>query len=87
MLTDAMSGRKARSIRTRLIDELSRQNLRPLPFPAQYSLTLPFEATGDKDFLELFAGQSVALTREMPAADLVRTLVEETTASLGSHLP
>ena len=87
VLTDAMSGRKARSIRTRLIDELSRQNLRPLPFPAQYSLTLPFEATGDKDFLELFAGQSVALTREMPAADLVRTLVEETTASLGSHLP
>ena len=86
ILTDLMSGRKARSIKTRLIEELSRQNLEPLPFPAQYSLTLPFEETGDKDFMELFAGQSVALTREMSAADLVQTLAEETTSCLESRL-
>jgi len=86
ILTDLMSGRKARSIKTRLIEELSRQNLKPLPFPAQYSLTLPFEETGDKGFLELFAGQSVALTREMSASELVHTLVEETTRSLKSNM-
>ena len=86
LVTDMMSGRKARSIKTRLIEELTRQNLKPLPFPAQYSLTLPFEKTGDSDFMELFAGQSVALTREMPASDLVRTLAEETNACLESHL-
>ncbi len=85
LLTDVMSGRKARSIKTRLVDELSKQNLKPLPFPAQYSLTLPFEETGDADYMELFAGQSVALTREMPAADLVRTLAEETGSCLKSR--
>ncbi len=86
ILTDVMSGRKARSIKTKLIEELSRQNLKPLPFPAQYSLTLPFEELGDKDFMELFAGQSVALTREMSASDLVHTLAEETTTCFKSHL-
>ena len=85
VLTNVMSGRKARSINTRLVQELSRQGLEPLPFPAQYSLTLPFEETGDKGFLELFAGQSLALTREMPAAELVHTLVEETRACLESQ--
>ena len=65
---------------------ISRQNFKPLPFPAQYSLTLPFEETGDEGFLELFAGQSVALTREMPASDLVHTLAEETTTCLKYRL-
>jgi nitronate monooxygenase len=86
LLTDVMSGRTARSLRTRLIEELTQENLDPLPFPAQYSWTLPFETTNDQDFLELFAGQSIALTREMPAAELVRTLVEETTSCLKSRL-
>ena len=87
LLTDVMSGRKARSLKTRLIDELTGQDLKPLPFPAQYSLTLPFEETGDKDFMELFAGQSVALTREMSASDLVSTLAEETDTCLNSRMP
>jgi len=86
VLTDVMSGRKARSIKTRLIEELTQQNLNPLPFPAQYSWTLPLGQTDDKDFLELFAGQSIALTREMPATELVRTLVDETNACLKSRL-
>ena len=86
VLTEVMSGRKARSIKTRLIEELTQQHLNPLPFPAQYSWTLPFGQTNDKDFLELFAGQSIALTREMPATELVRTLVDETNACLKSRL-
>ena len=86
LLTDVMSGRHARSIKTRLVEELSRDGLKPLPFPAQYCLTLPLEKTGDWNFMELFAGQSVALTREMPAADLVRILVEETASCLESRL-
>lgn len=86
VVTDVMSGRKARSIKTRLIVELTQQNLNPLPFPAQYSWTLPFGQSNDKDFLELFAGQSIALTREMPAAELVLTLVDETNACLKSRL-
>ena len=85
VLTDVMSGRNARSIRTRLIAELAQPELEPLPFPAQYSWTLPFEQANDEDFLELFAGQSIALTREMPAAELVRTLVDETNTCLESR--
>jgi len=72
----------ARFINNRLVEELSKSGVKPLPFPAQYSLTLPLEETGDKEFTELLSGQSVALTREMSAADLVHTLAEETSKCL-----
>ena len=81
-VTDVVSGRPARFITNRLTDEL--RGTTPLPFPAQYSLTGPLEDTGDEDVAGLFAGQSVALTREMPAAKLIQTLAEETTARLKS---
>jgi nitronate monooxygenase len=81
-LTDVVSGRPARFIKNRLIEDLSGSEEGPLPFPAQWSLTLPLEAAGDREFTALYAGQSVALTREMPAADLVRTLAAETSQRL-----
>ena len=79
-VTNVVSGRPARFIRNRLIEELSAAE--PLPFPAQYSLTGPLEATGDGDVAGLFAGQSVALTREMAAGELVQLLAEETSQRL-----
>ena len=82
VVTDAVSGRPARMITNRLVEELSNSGARPLPFPAQWSLTLPLEEDDDHDFIDLLAGQSVALTREMPAADLVRTLAAETSERL-----
>lgn len=84
ILTNVMSGKKARFIKTRLIEELSKPGLNPLPFPAQDSLTRPLEKTGDMEFTELPAGQSVALTREMSAKDLMHTLAEETGKCLDS---
>jgi nitronate monooxygenase len=81
-ITDVVSGKPARFIKNSLIEDLSGSGAEPLPFPAQWSLTLPLEATGDRDVTALYAGQSVALTREMPAADLVRTLAAETTERL-----
>ena len=54
----------------------------PLPFPAQYSLTAPLAQSGDREFEALYCGQSAALTREMPAARLVRTLATETSERL-----
>jgi len=81
-ITDVVSGRSARFIKNRLIEDLSGSEMEPLPFPAQWSLTLPLEATGDREVTALYAGQAVALTREMPAADLVRTLAEETSQRL-----
>ncbi len=82
IITDAVSGRPARFIRNRLVDALTEPPLEPLPFPAQYGLTIPLEATGDRDLMGLASGQSAALTREMPAADLVQTLARETSQRL-----
>ena len=82
VITDVVSGRPARFIKNRLIDDLSNSAAEPLPFPAQWSLTFPLEASGDRDFMGLISGQSVALTREMSAADLVRTLAAETSQRL-----
>jgi hypothetical protein len=69
-------------ITNRLVEELSNAGAKPLPFPAQWSLTWPLEEDDDQDFLGLLAGQSVALTREMSAADLVNTLAAETSQRL-----
>ena len=82
VVSTVVSGRPARFIKNRLIEELSRPGAEPLPFPAQLSVTYPLEASGDRDFMGLYAGQSVALTREMPAADLIQTLAAETSQRL-----
>ena len=55
----------------------------PLPdFPLMAALTAPLRAAGDAagstDFQFLLYGQSAALNRELPAADLVGLLVRET---------
>jgi nitronate monooxygenase len=84
VVTDVVSGRNARFINNTLIEELSVPGLEPLPFPAQYNLTFPLGESGDKQFTDLLSGQSVAITREMPAAALVQTLVEETNDCLNS---
>ena len=78
MVTNIVSGRPARVIKNRLVDELSMSAAEPLPFPAQYGLVAPLEASGDQDFMALFSGQSAALSREMSAANLVETLATET---------
>jgi len=75
LVSPVISGRPARLVRNRLIDEL--QDAEPLPFPAQLSLTWPLRSTGDPALNALFSGQSAALTRAMPAGDLVRTLAAE----------
>jgi nitronate monooxygenase len=78
VVTDGVSGRNARFIKNTLVEELSIKGLEPLPFPAQYGLTLPLGKSGDKEFTDLLSGQSVAITREMPATELMHTLIEET---------
>jgi nitronate monooxygenase len=52
-----------------------------LPFRQQNDLTRPMRnAAGQQgvpDFISLWAGQGVTRSRAMPAADLVKTLIEE----------
>src|SRR5436190_4455244 len=57
LVTDAVSGRPARYIRNKLVDDLVGSGLQPLPVPAQYSLTLPLSDTGDRDWTVLMSGQ------------------------------
>lgn len=80
VVTSVVSGRPARLVKNRLIETLSHGGIVPLPFPAQLSLTAPLKQTGSRDCESLYAGQSVAMTREMPAAWLVETLIEEAQA-------
>ena len=82
VVTDLISGRPARYIKNRLVDELIRSGLKPLPIPAQLSLTMPLSETGDRELTPLFSGQSAALTRDTNAAELVQRLAEDTTRRL-----
>jgi nitronate monooxygenase len=82
VVTDTITGRPARYIRNRLTDDLIASGLEPVAFPAQLSLTAPLGATGDRELTPLFAGQSAALARDTPAAELVQSLAEETTRRL-----
>jgi nitronate monooxygenase len=81
-LTRVFTGRPARALRNRLIDEMS--DAEALPFPAQASLMRPlFQAktdTAQRAFLPLWAGQAAPLVRDLPAAKLVETLVAEAQA-------
>ena len=87
MVTNVISGRPARFVANRLVRDLSGADLDPLPFPAQMSLTAPLNGTGDAEVMGLYAGQSAALTRSLPAADLVQALVDETEARLRLFAP
>ena len=82
IVTDTISGRHARYIRNRLADELVGSGLKPLPIPAQLSLTMPLAESGDRELTPLFSGQSAALARDTNATELVERLAEETTQRL-----
>ncbi|HJY41243.1 MAG TPA: DUF561 domain-containing protein [Steroidobacteraceae bacterium] len=81
VLTDAVTGRAARVLRNRLVDLLERQRSHRLAFPEQHSMTRNLRKAaavrGEAEFLPLWAGQGVMLTRTLPAAQLVATLVAE----------
>ena len=79
-LTKAFSGRPARARRNDYIESIAGHRL-PLPdFPTMYTLSDPLREASDDtlDFRFLLYGQAAALNREMPAAELVLTLVTET---------
>ena len=84
MMTDAFSGRAARAVRNRYALEMLEQREPPLPFPLLYSLTDPLHEAGGghQDFGFHLYGQSAALSREVPAAELVKQLVAETTREI-----
>ncbi|GMA64971.1 nitronate monooxygenase [Alicyclobacillus fastidiosus] len=92
VLTNGFSGKVARAIRNHFTEEIREFPGEIPPYPMQNSLTRPLRnwaaKRSDTDYMSLFAGQGAAMGREIPAAELVHQLVEETKASLlrGSEL-
>ncbi|MDF0599817.1 nitronate monooxygenase [Psychromarinibacter sp. C21-152] len=86
VFTAAVSGRAARGRRSAFADAMAEAGADMPLFPSPYSLTRPLLAAsaeaGDEAVHFRLYGQAGALAREMPAADLVARLVEETGAAV-----
>ncbi len=81
IITRAFSGRPARGLANDFIARVAERDQIILPYPIQNALTRPMRTAaakqGDAGYLSLWAGQGVARARALPAAGLVRCLVEE----------
>jgi nitronate monooxygenase len=81
-LTRAFTGRLARGIRNRFMEEMRGSESLLLQYPVQAWLTAHLKraavAQGRADLLPLWCGQSAALVRHRHARDLMAALIEET---------
>ncbi|NKB21839.1 MAG: nitronate monooxygenase [Alphaproteobacteria bacterium] len=80
-VTKTFSGRPARGLRNRYINEMESSNAPILPFPLQNSLTGTLRKAAaeanDTDFMSMWCGQAASLSRGLPAAELIETIVAE----------
>lgn len=85
-LTNLFSGKPARSLVNRLMQELGPMSQDTPVFPTAGAALGPLKAVaenkGAADFSSLWAGQSAALAREVSTAELTRTLISETRLAL-----
>ena len=79
MITRAFSGRPARGIRNRVTDAFEGRDVPPFPEHQERTRDLRAAAArqGRVDLMQLWAGQGAPLVRNLPAAELVETLVRE----------
>ena len=79
-LTRGFTGRLARGIKNRLLDELNQKDIEILPYPLQRALvrhlSIPAEKAGRPELLPLWAGQSANLSRCTNVHALLDTLVK-----------
>jgi nitronate monooxygenase len=78
-LTRGFTGRLARGIKNRLLDELNQKDIQILPYPLQRALvrrlSIPAEKAGRPELLPLWAGQSANLSRCTDVRELLDTVV------------
>ncbi len=81
-VSKAFTGKPARMLVNRYVREMADAEADILDFPLQRGLSAPLAqaaaAQGSADFMPLYAGQGAGLSRELPAALLVETLIAET---------
>jgi nitronate monooxygenase len=86
-LTRGFTGRLARGIHNRLMEELNRNGTEILPYPLQRgvvrSLSIPAEAAGRSDLLPLWAGQSANLSTCTDVSAFCNSLVKEVSQIAG----
>ncbi len=86
-LTRGFTGRLARGIRNRVMEDLSRKEIEILPYPLQRglvrNLTAAAEAAGRADLVPMWAGQSTNLAACTDAAAFLRELVDEVSEIAG----
>jgi nitronate monooxygenase len=86
VLTRVFTGRPARGIVNRVVREIGAMSDLPPQFPLAGGALMPLRAksepAGSGDFTPLWSGQAMRLGREMPAAELTRTLAAETLEQL-----
>jgi nitronate monooxygenase len=93
-LTRAFTGRLARGIRNRFMEELAAHEPQLAPYPVQAWLTGQLKAAaldaGRSDLVALWSGQSAPLVRSRGARELINTLLRDTSAlfdALGARSP
>lgn len=81
----SFSGRAARGLRNRYVEAMAPFAAELPPYPILNALTAPLRraaaAAGRGDLLSEWCGQAASRVRPMPAAELVRVLLEEYTAA------
>jgi nitronate monooxygenase len=81
VLTNVFTGRPARSIVNRLINEVGPISDDAPEFPLAAAALLPLRSKSEKeglsDFTPLWSGQAARLARELPAAELTKRLAAE----------
>ncbi|GEM85034.1 NAD(P)H-dependent flavin oxidoreductase [Meiothermus hypogaeus] len=86
VVTRTFSGRPARGLRNAFIERMHSYEALVPPYPIQNALTAEIRQAAAKagraEFMSLWAGQAASLCRQLPAAELVQTLVQETQEAL-----
>ncbi len=86
-LTKGFTGRLARGIHNRLMEDLNREGTEILPYPLQRglvrNLSIAAEAAGRPDLLPLWAGQSATLSTCTDVLVFLNSLVDEVSAIAG----
>ncbi|MEV0678151.1 nitronate monooxygenase [Actinosynnema sp. NPDC050436] len=83
-LTRAFSGRPARGLVNRFLTDNG--PVAPAAYPQVHHLTKPVRATGDPELMSLWAGQTYALVRPAPAAQVVARLRDEAREALSTAI-
>jgi nitronate monooxygenase len=86
-LTKGFTGKLARGISNRLMEELNRNGTELLPYPLQRelvrNLSIAAEAAGQADLVPMWAGQSAGLSNCADVSVLLSSLVEEVSEIAG----